>query len=381
MAPEIVRAEGGDAVPDTSREVEFALMLSRVIDSVEKNPEFLRATVYELARHKLKEEFASESFGDLRKLSKSLETAIAGVEAFNRKEEGVSLLGANPAQAKALISAHPSNLHVASALESASPVFEAHVFGSGGAPARKRPSQFMTVRWFGTALAVALAVISTVVSLTVLRNKGYLAINQPAPVLPKANTAAPPESAAKAVDPKPVAPSPTVPTSFGIYAVSDGKLYELDVLPGRAPDPRIAISSIITTPSRTTLPDGHVDFVIYRRDSASNAADRAEVRVVARIEREASFDKNGKQIVTDVDDNWVMRNISIPQRTAPKKDNPEMYEVRSENPGVPLAPGRYALVLKGFAYDFSVAGSVTDPRQCLERLVATNGRFYSECKK
>lgn len=384
MAPEIVRAEGGDTAPDTSREVEFALMLSRVIDSVEKNPEFLRATVYELARHKLKEEFASESFGDLRKLSKSLETAIAGVEAFNRKEEGVgasSLLGATPAQGKALISAHSLNQHVASALESVSPVSEAHVFGSGGAPAWKRPSRFGTVRGFVTALAIALAVISTVVLVGVLRNNGYIVVNQPAPMLPKANTAAPPESAAKAVDPKPVAPSPTVPTSFGIYAVSDGKLYELDVLPGRAPDPRIAISSIITAPSRTTLPDGHVSFVIYRRDSASNAADRAEVRLVARIEREASFDKNGKQVVTDIDDNWVMRNISIPHRTAPKKDNPEMYEVRSENPDVPLAPGRYALVLKGFAYDFSVAGPVTDPRQCLERLVATNGRFYSECKK
>jgi hypothetical protein len=378
-----MRAEGGDAAPDTSREVEFALMLSRVIDSVEKNPEFLRATVYELARHKLKEEFASESFGDLRKLSKSLEVAIAGVEAFNRKEEGagVSVLGANPAQAKALISANPPNQHVASALESVSPVFEAHVFGSGRAPTPKRPSGFMTVRWFATALTIALAVISTVALLGVLRNKGYLVVNQPATTLPKANTAAAPETAAKPVDPKPVAPSPTVPTAFGIYAVSDGKLYELDVLPGRAPDPRIAISSIITTPSRTTLPDGHVEFVIYRRDSASNAADRAEVRVIARIEREATFDKLGKQVVTDVDDNWVMRNISIPHRTAPKKDNPEMYEVRSENPDVPLAPGRYALVLKGLAYDFTVAGPVTEPRQCLERLVATNGRFYSECKK
>jgi hypothetical protein len=45
-----------------------------------------------------------------------------------------------------------------------------------------------------------------------------------------------------------------------------------------------------------------------------------------------------------------------------------------------LAPGRYALVLKGYAYDFSVAGQVADPRQCLERLLATNGQFYSECK-
>jgi hypothetical protein len=384
MAPEIVRPDGGDATPDPSREVEFALMLSRVIDSVEKNPEFLRATVYELARHKLKEEFTSESLGEVRNLSKSLEIAIAGVEAFSKKKDGMeaSLLGANPAQGKALISAHPSNQHVASALESVSPVFEAHVFGSGGGPAWKRPSRLRAARWFAAALAMGLAVITAVVSLQLLRNKGYIAaVNQPAPILPKANTAAPPKSAPTAVDPKSVAPSPTVPTAFGIYALSDGKLHELDVLPGRAPDPRIAISSIITTPSRTTLPDGHVAFVIYRRDSATNAADRAEVRLVARIEREASFNKDGKQVVTAVDDNWVIRNISMPYRTAPRKDNPEMYEVRSENPDAPLAPGRYALVLKGLAYDFSVAGPVTDPRQCLERLVATNGRFYSECKK
>ena len=382
MAPEIVRPDGGDAAPDPSREIEFALMLSRVIDSVEKNPEFLRATVYELARHKLKEEFTSESFGDVRKLSKSLEIAIAGVEAFNKKE-GVeaALLGPNAAQGRALISAHPSNQHIASALESGSPVFEAHVFGSGGAAAWKRPSRLRAARWFAAALAMGLTVISAVVSLELFRNKGYIAVNQPAPILPKGNTAAPPKSAPTAVDPKSVAPSPTIPTSFGIYAVSDGKLHELDVLPGRAPDPRIAISSIITTPSRATMPDGHVAFVIYRRDSATNAADRAEVRLVARIEREASFGKDGKQVVTAVDDNWVIRNISIPYRTAPKKDNPEMYEVRSENPDAPLAPGRYALVLKGLAYDFSVAGPVTDPRQCLERLVATNGKFYSECKK
>ena len=237
------------------------------------------------------------------------------------------------------------------------------------------------VRWFAAALAMGLAVISAVVPLELLWNKGYIAVNQPAPILPKANIAAPPKSAPTAVEQKSVAPSPTVPTAFGIYAVSDGKLHELDVLPGRAPDPRIAISSIITANSRTTLPDGHVAFVIYHRNLATNAADRAEVRLVARIEREASFDKEGKQVVTGVDDNWVMRNISIPYRTAPKKDNPEMYEVRSENPDIPLAPGRYALVVKGLAYDSSVAGPVTDPRQCLERLVATNGRFYSECKK
>jgi hypothetical protein len=380
MAPEIVRPGGGGVAPDASREVEFALVLSRVIDSVEKNPEYLRATIYELARHKLKEEFQSESVTDVRQLSESLEIAIKGVEAFSKKKIGVeaALLGLDETS---LISAYASRQDVTPVVEQASPVIEAHVFGSGGTAAWKKLPRFRAVRWFAAALAIGLTVIFAVVSLELLRNKGYLVVNQPAPILPKANTAAPPESASTAADPKMAAPSPLVPASFGIYALSDGKLHELDVLPGRAPDPRVAISSIITTPSRATVPDGHVAFVIYRRDSVTNAADRAEVRLVARIEREASFDKVGKQVVTAVDDNWVIRNISIPYRTAPKKDNPEMYEVRSENPDAPLAPGRYALVLKGLAYDFSVAGPVTDPRQCLERLVATNGKFYSECRK
>ena len=238
MAPEIVRPDGGDATPDPSREVEFALMLSRVIDSVEKNPEFLRATVYELARHKLKEEFTSESFGDIRNLSKSLETAIAGVEAFSKKKDGVSLLGANPAQGKALISAHPSNPYVASALESVSPVFEAHVFGSGGTPARKKPFRLRTARWFVASFVTGLAVLTAAISLELLRKKGYFAVNQPATILAKTNTAAPAKSAPTAAEPKSPEPSPTVPTAFGIYAISDGKLHELDVLPGRAPDSR-----------------------------------------------------------------------------------------------------------------------------------------------
>ena len=382
MASEIVGPYNGDAAPDPNREVEFALMLSRVIDSVEKNPEFLRATVYELARHKLKEEFTSERLEDMHNLSKSLEIAIVGVEAFNKKKDGgeSSVLGANPAQGKALISGYPSNPHVVSALESVSPVFDTHAFGSGGTLARKKFFRLSAARWSVAFLVAGLAVFTVAISLELFRKQANFAVDQSAATLGK-NTAAPELSAQTTAKPKPVEPSPTVPTAFGIYAVSGGKLYELDVLPGRAPDPRIAISSIITGASRTTLPDGHVAFVIYRRDSATNAADRAEVRVVAKIEREANFNKDGKQVINAVDDNWVIRNISMPYRTAPKKDNSEMYEVRNENPETPLPPGRYALVLKGLAYDFSVAGPITDPRQCLERLVATNGRFYSECKK
>ena len=187
------------------------------------------------------------------------------------------------------------------------------------------------------------------------------------------------ERAGAAFDPPAV--DPLTPTTYGIYAVSGDKLFELDLLPGRAPDIRVAISAAIVRPSRTTLPDGHVKFIVYRRDSATYAADRAEIRVIARVGQEKNFDKSGKPVMTKVDDIWVMRNISTPLRTAPKRDNPDMYEVLSEDAQTALAPGRYALVLKGQAYDFNVAGSITDPKQCLERMAATNGQFYSECQK
>jgi hypothetical protein len=49
---EILRAEH-ETAPTLSAEVEFALVVSRMIDSVKSDPEHLRATVYELARHKL----------------------------------------------------------------------------------------------------------------------------------------------------------------------------------------------------------------------------------------------------------------------------------------------------------------------------------------
>jgi hypothetical protein len=383
MGPEIVRPDSDDAAPTAAREVEFALMLSHLINSVRKNPEYLRATIYELARHKLKEQYESESFADVRKLSKSLEIAIQGVEAFNKKKEATEAALPEPdaAQEKSLISLHASRQDVAPLVQPVSPVIEVRVSAPESSPARNRLPGSTAVWWFAAALAIGLTVVFAAVSLGLLVNKRNVVFNQPTSILPKVDTLASPQSASTAEDPRLAAPSPALPSSFGIYAISDDKLYELDLLPGRAPDARIAISSLITTHSRATLPDGHLTFIVYRRDSATNAADRAEVRLIARIEREASFDKDGKQVVTSVDDNWVMRNISIPYRTAPKKDDPDMYEVRSENPDLPLTPGRYALVLKGLAYDFSVAGPVTDPRQCLERLVATNGRFYSECKK
>ena len=58
-----------------------------------------------------------------------------------------------------------------------------------------------------------------------------------------------------------------------------------------------------------------------------------------------------------------------------------MLLIQAENADFALPAGRYALVLKNEGYDFTVAGKVTDPGQCLEQTEAANGIFYSDCQK
>lgn len=382
MGSEILRPESQDADPTATPEVEFALVLSRMVNSVNSDPEHLRAMVYELARHKLQEQFKSGEFGDIRQLSKSLEIAIRGVEDFSRRNGPAIAALPQPESAqrqqRALVDLPRSS--VAGARSISEPA-EAWLDGEVSRPSRSR----FTAPWrFATAIAIALAVIFAVKQhgLTIggLRRHVNRVVAVARPEAGKPAQASPP-AAATAAGLAPSRPSPLVPTAFGIYAVSDHKLYELDSLPGRAPDIRVAISHLITTPTRTTLPDGHIRFIVYRRDSATNAADSADVRLIAKVARETSFDPAGKPVVSKMDDSWVIRNISIPYRTAPDKHSPDMYDIQSETPKTALTPGRYALVLDGRAYDFTVAGTVTDPRHCLERLAATNGQFYSQCRK
>jgi len=379
MGSQILRPEQ-NTTPTSSTEVEFALVLSRFIDSVKNDPENLRAAVYELARHKLKEQFGSEEAMDMRQLSNSLEIAIQGVEAFAKNDRMEAWL-----RKPALGPPTPRTLAVTSALQERVSLEAEPVIGLRSQPTyysatSRTKSRFTVPLRFALVIVVALVALFSVIEIDTLRRGISQFVGSPSASDPTPAQVGSFRERAAVFDSLEPPPSPLTPTTFGIYAVSGDRLYELDSLPGRAPDIRIAISAAILTPSRTSLPDGHIKFIIYRRDSATSAADRAEIRVVARIAQEMKFDKSGKPVVSKIDDTWVIRNISMPLRTAPKRDHPDMYEVQSEDPNDALTPGRYALVLKGQAYDFSVAGAVTDPKQCLERLEATNGRFYSECR-
>src|SRR6516164_3228892 len=308
MGSEILRAEH-ETAPSLSAEVEFALVLSRMIDSVKSDPEHLRATVYELARHKLKEQFGSDKNTDTRQLSKSLEVAIQGVETFVSKNDRMDAWLGKPALAPPT----PGTLAVASALQGggsfpAEPVIEAVSQPTYYSAIPLRASRFAGHWRFALFIALALAVVFAVkqrlIEIDTLRKGLGQLVGLPSADPPKPAQVASFRERAAAFEPPAVA-DPLTPTSYGIYAVSGDKLFDLEQLPGRAPDPRIAVSPAIVRPSRTTVPDGHLKFIVYRRDSATSAVDRAEVRVIARVAEEMNFDKSGKSTKAKVDDTWV----------------------------------------------------------------------------
>ena len=63
----------------------------------------------------------------------------------------------------------------------------------------------------------------------------------------------------------------------------------------------------------------------------------------------------------------------------PVADNPAMVVIRPQKAEFVLPPGRYALVVKKEAYDFTVDGPIRDPAHCLERTDALGAAVYSEC--
>jgi hypothetical protein len=367
---ERVEPKGEDEV--SSAEVEFALVLSRIIASVNSDPEQLRGTIYELARYKLQEKL--ELTGNVEQKRKSLdalETAIQGVEAFSRKKEVISPLPQHQMLGNASFE-RPSP-ELISRLERSTPRFD-HGISVGPSTARRGG------QWTAIGRSIGVAAMLMGIIITIRYREALVAqiwkTDKPISVASSAPTA--PEPTA----PKSGAsnPSPLLPTSFGVYAVSSDKLFELNLLPSKAQDMRVAISPTVAITDQPVLANGRVKFIVYRREAALSIPERAEVRIIAKVTRAISFDAAGKP-VNAADDGWYVRNISFPYRVSPIRENPEMFEIRAENDGAELSPGRYALVLKGQVYDFVVDGQVTDTRHCLERLAAANGTFVSECKK
>ncbi len=74
------------------QEIEYALILSRMINTVKDDPAEIRATIYEFARAKLKLDSSWAEASERERLATALEAAIHGVEAFSVRQEQTALL-------------------------------------------------------------------------------------------------------------------------------------------------------------------------------------------------------------------------------------------------------------------------------------------------
>jgi hypothetical protein len=316
---------------------------------------------------------------DIKRTQQALETAIRGVEEFSKQQAHTSAQTALPQTNDAYIA--PPMPHGFSPPELIPQFHSSLEVGLEPYVDSSEPTRF---RWPSLGRTAAIAATMIGIFVAVQQRESLLSLARDAPSVESKpiveERGAPTQANGDSIPvSQPVKRAPLLPSDYGVYATGNDALFELNLLPGRPLDIRVAVSAAFKMPSRTILPNGHPRFIIFRRDSTSNIADRAEVRMIARIARDFSTDIIGKTPVNG-DDTWVVRNISFPFRSSPINGSPEMYELHSEDPALELTPGRYALVLKTQAYDFSIEGLTVDPRQCIERIVASNGTFYSDCK-
>jgi hypothetical protein len=425
----------GEGTPAAAPEVQFALALSRTIEALREDPAQLRHTVYEQARTALWRDLARGDPEYGARLAEALETAIVGVEQFAALEDRKIARSNRIGLAEAARAALPPSSSRAVApyspdvpppsylirVDELRPQRQTilDVAPQDIEPLRRRSFPFRMA--FGI-LAVAVLLVASAIAarqpqgwhLPDLRAQNWTAmpgllsgwsarlfggaapqpsprsaddlawarttpLRQPGPDEPAAATAR--SGNQMSANPNIPMTSIPLPTTYGSFAFSNGQLLELALLEGTVPDRRVAIASPFQTPSHTVLADGSPTFVIFRRDLASIASDSIEVRVVAQITRTMKFDSGAKPGFAAEDQLWSVRGIAYKFKASPVPGNPEVMLARPENPDMVLPPGRYVLVLKRQAYDFTVAGQVTDPSHCLERTEAANGTFYSPCAK
>ncbi len=216
----------------------------------------------------------------------------------------------------------------------------------------------------------------------------------PGPAAPPepAQSPAPPStgSAPPTASPAPAAPAPRVaavdpsfpqPPAYGVYALVDNKLVELQQVRATPVDPRNAGQLQILEPGRTVVAPGKPAFVIFRRDLASHAPEKVPLRIAARVAHAMNFDSTGRAIMTTpATDTWIIRERGYDLRASPVEGNSEMIKLRADDPALSLPPGRYELMLGGQAYDLTVAGEVTDPAHCVEGVTTVRGQVFNECK-
>jgi hypothetical protein len=135
-----------------------------------------------------------------------------------------------------------------------------------------------------------------------------------------------------------------IPTTYGVYAANDSHLIELTPLSIKIPNRLVPIAIALQSASAAKLPNGRAQFVVFRRDMANNAPEKVYVRRIAPLAQ----GRPGEG------DTWTLTDISYDMKVSPLEGNLAMILVRPAAANFVFPVGRYALVIRSTAYDFSV---------------------------
>ena len=337
----------------------YSVLASVIMASARDNAQ-LRRMIYELARSKLRQQLALEteelSHSERAQQLLALEIAIEQIEADlaknirRRTYSGTNIVAPVTRSSIEIIPPawHPSSL--------SDPRHEFTVEH----PARPT---FPVIRWMLPLVGVVILGVAT-----------YVAIEHRHHEEPQSKVEADQNVPIKSTH-QPVIP---VPGAYGVYALTNGQLRELEPLPIKMPDQRIF--GAISTASTTTLPNGRIQFIVFRRDLVNNAPEKVMVRVVAQVMHASALGRKREAVTSNVGDSWAVRGISYEMKVAPVDGFPAMILIRPAHTDFSFPAGRYALVLKAAAYDFSVGGPITDLAQCVERTDGLNAPSYTQCR-
>jgi hypothetical protein len=397
-------------VPAPAGQFDYYSILVETIEKTKHNSAQLRQLVYERARFNFKRDvlFGHSSLGlsDLVQHINDFELAVARIEATaaddpadpkyreseyeaapNRIELTTPKTNHRPTARADAEEVEPSSPSTALQILEPQPTSIPHAEFS---PVQRmesysydrRPEGFASYRPAINPL-VGMSIIGIVLTGIILASGTLWFLLKTAPEIIGANTA--PKAEKTIVIQQNVAQEPVppklpypLPTSFGIYALSDNKLVELQALAMNVPDPRVALSAEIRTPSTTTISDNRPAFILFRRDLVNSVPQKITLRVVARLMHETKF-VDGKATSATVDGTWRIRNISQELKISPIPGQREMVIAHLED-NVSLAAGRYELALNRIGFDFTVAGPIKAPAQCLEQFESTGGPIYTECR-
>ena len=263
-------------------------VLARIVLAIAPDDARMRRKVYDFARHKLRQQLDRQSsvLNDTEKAKQllELETAIDQIE-VDLGDDQSRLTHSAPKFSSAVI--HPS-VEIISPGMRLRPLSEPHdeftVARNAGPPASLRRSAIIFV------VAAALGAVTYTIIQHELHWTSLSDEQTDQGVLNRAIYKSNPS----------VASATPTPGAYGVYALVDGQLAELQPLPIRIPEAKIAISGTISSPSATRLPNGRMQFIAFRRDLVNNAPEKVVVRVVARV-MHTSANSNGRVVVASSD--------------------------------------------------------------------------------